>query len=129
MQAAVGGVLLEEEGGAAAEYSDQVARGQQAFDDWIAENGVDFDPGLGVRLVEGNVESVDTSVSFAVGDNAAPAPPRSPTRRTPAPCPAPTPAADPPTKWQEVPREVAEIQVRLEVARTPAARASSSSSR
>ncbi len=70
MQAAVGGVLLEEEGGSAAEYSDQVARGQQAFEDWISANGVTFDPALGVQLAKGNIESVDTSLSFAVGDDA-----------------------------------------------------------
>ncbi len=70
MQAAVGGVLLEEEGATDAEYSDQVARGQQAFEDWISDNGVTFDPALGVRLTKGNVESVDTSLSYAVGDNA-----------------------------------------------------------
>lgn len=70
MQAAVGGVLLEDEGATDAEYSDQVARGQQAFEDWISDNGVTFDPALGVRLTKGNVESVDTSLSYAVGDNA-----------------------------------------------------------
>lgn len=70
MQAAVGGVLLEEEGASAAEYSDQVARGQQAFEDWISENDVTFDPALGVSLAEGNVETKDTSLSFAVGDSA-----------------------------------------------------------
>ena len=70
MQAAVGEVLLEEEGANGAEHSDQVARGQQAFEDWISENGVTFDPGLGVKLAKGNVESADTSLSFPVGDNA-----------------------------------------------------------
>jgi len=73
MQAAVGGALLEEEGAEGAEgaeYSDQVARGQQAFEDWISENDVTFDPSLGVTLVNGNVESEDSSLSFAVGDNA-----------------------------------------------------------
>lgn len=70
MQAAVGGVLLEQEDVSAAEYSDQVARGKQAFEDWISEHGVTFDPSLGVILRDGAVESEDTSLSFAVGDNA-----------------------------------------------------------
>ena len=43
---------------------------QQVFEDWISENGVTFDPALGVTLVDGNVESEDTSLSFAVGDSA-----------------------------------------------------------
>ena len=70
MQAAVGEVLLEEEGGSAPEYSQQVERGQQAFEDWIAANGVTFDPALGVSLDGGQVTSQDTSLSFAVGDSA-----------------------------------------------------------
>lgn len=70
IQAAVGEILLEEEGAASAEYSDQVARGQQVFEDWISENGVTFDPALGVTLDKGQIRSADTSLSFAVGDNA-----------------------------------------------------------
>ena len=70
MQAAVGQVLLEEEGGPSAKYTEQVARGQQAFEDWISANGVTFDPALGVTLEKGQVNSRDTSLSFAVGDTA-----------------------------------------------------------
>ena len=70
MQAAVGQALLEEEGGSTAAYSEQVARGQQAFEDWISAHGVTFDPALGVTLEKGQVTSEDTSLSFAVGDSA-----------------------------------------------------------
>lgn len=70
IQAAVGEILLEEEGASADEYSDQVARGQQVFEDWISENGVTFDPALGVTLDKGQIRSADTSISYAVGDNA-----------------------------------------------------------
>lgn len=70
IQAAVGAQALEQEGGSAAEYSDQVQRGKRAFEDWISENGVEFDPQLGVDLVKGQVQPVDTSVSYAVGEDA-----------------------------------------------------------
>ena len=71
IQAAVGQVLLEEEeGGSAADYSTQVARGQQAFEDWISANGVTFDPALGVTLEKGQVTTQDTSLSFSAGESA-----------------------------------------------------------
>jgi hypothetical protein len=70
VQAAVGERLLAEEGAAQAEYSDQVKRGQRALEDWISENGVEFDPQLGVDLVRGQVAPVDTSVSVPFGESA-----------------------------------------------------------
>lgn len=69
MQAAVGEALLEQEG-APGEYSDRVARGQQAFADWTSSHDVVFDPGLGVSLEDGNIATVDNALSFAVSDNA-----------------------------------------------------------
>jgi hypothetical protein len=70
VEAAVGEVLLTEEGTTGAQYSDQVARGKQAYEEWISDNGVSFNPQFGVALVKGNLEPVDTSVSVAVGANA-----------------------------------------------------------
>ena len=70
IQAAVGRQLLDEEGAGDVRYSDTVARGQQAYQDWIAENGVTFDPKLGVDLVDGQAKPVDTSLSFPVGESA-----------------------------------------------------------
>ena len=70
VQAAVGKLLLGEEGTTGAQYSDQVARGRQAYEDWISENGVTFDPQFGIGMVKGNIEPVDTAVSFPVGANA-----------------------------------------------------------
>jgi hypothetical protein len=70
VQAAVGEVVLEQEGDGQAEYSEQVKRGQAVFEDWISEHGLEFDPSLGIGLVKGKVTSVDTSLSFPVGDNA-----------------------------------------------------------
>jgi len=70
VQAAIGRQLLEEEGAGDVAHSDTVARGQQAYQDWIAENGVTFDPKLGVDMVDGQVQPVDTSLSFPVGESA-----------------------------------------------------------
>jgi hypothetical protein len=70
IQAAVGRKLLEEEGAGDPAYSDTVARGEDAYADWIADNGVTFDPKLGVDMVDGEVQPVDTSLSYPVGDTA-----------------------------------------------------------
>ena len=70
VQAAVGDQLLTEEGTTGAQYSDQVARGRQAYEEWISEHGVSFNPQFGVAMVKGNIEPADTAVSFPVGDNA-----------------------------------------------------------
>ncbi len=70
VQVAVGQVLLAEEGVTDARYSDQRARGATAYNDWIAEHGVSFDPQLGIELVDGEIQQVDTSVSHAWGDTA-----------------------------------------------------------
>ncbi|MGH3361079.1 MAG: hypothetical protein ACRDOM_01350, partial [Nocardioides sp.] len=70
IQAAVGEQLMEEEGAPVGSYSDQVARGSAVFDEWAAENEITFDPGLGVDLVDGKFTPVDTSISYAVGENA-----------------------------------------------------------
>ena len=45
-----------------------MARGRQAYEEWISENDVSFDPQFGVAMVKGNIEPADTAVSFAVGD-------------------------------------------------------------
>ena len=70
VQAAVGEELLTAEGTTGAQYSDQVARGRQAYEEWISEHGVSFNPQFGVAMVKGNIEPADTAVSFPVGDNA-----------------------------------------------------------
>jgi hypothetical protein len=70
IQAAVGGQLLREEGAGEVKNSEAVARGQAAYEDWAAENGVTFDPKLGVDLVDGEVQPVDTSLSYPVGEDA-----------------------------------------------------------
>jgi peptidyl-prolyl cis-trans isomerase SurA len=71
IQAAVGRKLLEQEGAADdVKYSDTVARGKKAYADWADDNGVTFDPKLGVELVDGEVQPADTSLSFPVGDAA-----------------------------------------------------------
>ncbi len=70
IQAAIGRQLLDEEGAGDVKSSDAVARGQEAYEDWVAENGVSFDPELGVDLVDGEVQPVDTSLSYPVGDDA-----------------------------------------------------------
>ena len=53
IQAAVGDLLLSEEGATGAPYSERVTRGQQAYDEWIAEHGVEFDPQFGVDAGQG----------------------------------------------------------------------------
>jgi hypothetical protein len=70
VQAAVGQRLLAQEGARGAKYSERVARGKKAFEDWVSENGVTFDPQLGIAMVKGDIQTVDTSVSFAVGEDA-----------------------------------------------------------
>lgn len=70
IQAAVGKQLLEDEGAEDVKYSDTVARGKDAYVDWVADNGVSFDPKLGVGMVDGEVQPVDTSLSYPVGDTA-----------------------------------------------------------
>lgn len=70
IKAGVGEQLLTEENGTGGAYTDQVARGTQAFNDWAAENEITFDPALGVDLVDGQLTRVDTSLSYAVGPEA-----------------------------------------------------------
>ncbi len=70
VQTAVGAQLLEDEGSTDAQPEAQLARGQEAFADWITENGVDIDPEFGIELDNGQVTPVDTSLSVPVGDSA-----------------------------------------------------------
>jgi hypothetical protein len=70
IQAAVGRQLLNEEGARGAKYSETVARGEAAYEDWVADNGVEFNPQLGVEWVDGDVKPVDTSLSYPAGENA-----------------------------------------------------------
>jgi peptidyl-prolyl cis-trans isomerase SurA len=70
VQAAVGKAVLAEEGAPGAKYTEQVARGKKVFEDWVSEHGVSFDPQLGIAMVKGDIQTVDTSVSYAVGEDA-----------------------------------------------------------
>ncbi len=70
IQTAVGAVLLEQEGTTDADDAAARERGKRAFEDWIAENEVEFDPQFGIDLVKGEVASTDTSLSYAVSDDA-----------------------------------------------------------
>ena len=70
IKTAVGEQLLTEESGTHGTYTQRVERGQQAFDDWAADNEVTFDPALGVDLVDGKLTSVDTDLSYAVSREA-----------------------------------------------------------
>lgn len=70
IQTAVGEVLLEREGAPDTEDAAALERGKRAFGDWISENGVEFDPQFGIELVKGEVASTDTSLSYAVSDDA-----------------------------------------------------------
>lgn len=69
VQRAVGEVLLADEG-AEQGYDAQVARGRTEFERWVSDNGVEFDPALGIALVKGQIESADTELSVAVGEAA-----------------------------------------------------------
>ena len=53
VQAAVGEQLLTEEGTTGAQYSDQVARGRQAYEEWISEHGVELQPAVRRRDGQG----------------------------------------------------------------------------
>jgi hypothetical protein len=66
IQAAVGEQELDGQG----EYEEFVAAGSEVFTDWIAENGVEFDPALNTELKDGAISTVDGSVSFAVSEAA-----------------------------------------------------------
>jgi hypothetical protein len=66
IQAAVGEQELDGQGG----YEEFVAAGSEVFTDWIAENGVEFDPALNTELKDGAISTVDGSVSFAVSEAA-----------------------------------------------------------
>lgn len=68
MQASLGQALLREEGVTGATYDEQVARGAQAFEDWIADHGVEFDPSLGVTLKNATAVPTDDSLSVPVGE-------------------------------------------------------------
>jgi hypothetical protein len=70
VQAAVGEKVLTEEGATDPKYSQQVRKGREVFDEWVAEHDVEFDPQLGVQFSEGQVASVDTSLSYPAGEDA-----------------------------------------------------------
>ena len=69
-KAAVGRALLIEEGNAAPAQEEAVARGEEAFADWLAEHEMRFDPSYGVALEDGALAPVDTGLSFADSDAA-----------------------------------------------------------
>lgn len=64
VQAAVGEAVLDGQG----EYADFVAAGTDAFETWIAENGVEFDPALDTTIQDGTIAPEDGSLSFAVSE-------------------------------------------------------------
>ena len=70
VQQAVGEQLLQEQGAANPTAADAGAAGQQAFNDWLDEQDIDFDPQFGVELKDGQTVATDTSLSYAVGDTA-----------------------------------------------------------
>ncbi len=66
VQTMVGRQLLDGDGDREAFRS----RGQQEFDRWVAENGVEFDPAFNVVIRDGTIAQEDQSVSHAVSDEA-----------------------------------------------------------
>ena len=70
VQVAVGERVLEEQGVSEPKYSQQLKQGRRVFEEWIAEEDVEFDPQLGVELSNGQVTSVDTSLSYPAGRDA-----------------------------------------------------------
>ena len=96
IQAAVGRQLLDEEGAGDVKYSETVARGQDAYQDWIADNGVTFDPKLGVDLRRRPGAAGRHAPSPSPWARApSPAASRTRTRSTPRASPTPSAAADP----------------------------------
>lgn len=46
----------------------QQARGQDELEEWIAREGVEFDPKYGLEMFEGAPQGIDTDLSLAAGD-------------------------------------------------------------
>lgn len=67
VEAAVGQKLLAGQSAAQQGYTQSVARGKQALDDWLTAHDVQFDPQLGVKVDKGAIVPADTSLSFPVG--------------------------------------------------------------
>ncbi|WP_121255770.1 hypothetical protein [Nocardioides ferulae] len=65
----VGQLLLVEEGAAGDPTREEsLARGEEAFADWLAENEVRLDPSYGMAIEDGVAVPVDTGLSYAVSD-------------------------------------------------------------
>ncbi len=70
VQVAVGEQLLSDEGGAASNPEAAGQRGAEAFDQWLADHDVRFNPDYGIELQDGQVVNADQSLSVAVGKDA-----------------------------------------------------------
>ncbi len=70
VQVAIGERVLEEEGVSEPKYSQQLRQGRKVYTEWLAEEDVQIDPQLGIELTEGQVTSVDTSLSYPAGKDA-----------------------------------------------------------
>ena len=70
IQEAVGRKILQAQGTADPAYSDALSAGQNRFDQWISDHGIEFDPALEVSVADGKVQHADTSLSYAVGTSA-----------------------------------------------------------
>ena len=66
IQTAVGEEILEGDG----EESDFVAAGDEEFQAWIEENGVEFDPSLNTTISDGQIATEDGSLAFPVSEAA-----------------------------------------------------------
>lgn len=70
VQVGVGERVLTEQGVAEPKYSERLREGRRVFEEWLAEEDVEFDPQLGVELSDGQVTPVDTSLSYPAGEDA-----------------------------------------------------------
>jgi len=70
VQLAVGAQLLTDEGVTDA-TNDQVGqRGVEAFNEWLADHEISFNPEYGVTIKDGALVAVDTQLSYPVGEAA-----------------------------------------------------------
>ena len=64
----IGGILLAQEGEADPTLDVQQARGLDELAAWVDREGVTFDPRYGTEIVDGQPQTVDTSLAFALSD-------------------------------------------------------------
>ncbi|WP_395656725.1 hypothetical protein [Nocardioides sp.] len=48
----------------------EIAAGQKAFEEWLADNDIQIDPRFGISIESGTTAPADTSVSFPLGETA-----------------------------------------------------------